>query len=133
MRTLWNSVIGLGTFVAATQVAGCFSEVPELTDFKLSASEVARGDTVNATAMVTDDSGDLGGGTMEVTLSTESGLQDQRKLPIALPDDSASKGAISLSLEIAQRTLGGQATVKLVVIDKAGHRSNEVSAPLTIK
>jgi hypothetical protein len=124
----------LGTTLATTQLlAGCFADEPELTDFKLSASEVTRGETVTATALVKDDTRDIHGGKMEVTVTTEAGLVDARTLPIALPDDETSEAGISLSLEIAAKTLAGKATVKLVVVDKEGHRSNEVSAPLLIK
>jgi hypothetical protein len=120
--------------VVSTQLlAGCLTDEPELSDFKLSASEVTRGETITATALVKDTTRDINGGTMEVTVATEAGLEDKRSLPIALPDDDTSEAGISLSLQIAAMTLAGQATVKLVVVDKEGHRSNEVSAPLLIK
>lgn len=133
--TSWLSrALLTGTMLVGSQLlAGCLTDEPELSDFKLSASEVTRGETITATAMVKDTTRDIHGGSMEVTVSTEGGLEDKRTLPIALPDDDTSEAGISLSLQIAEKTLGGQATVKLVVVDKEGHRSNEVTAPLLIK
>ena len=129
-----SRIVATATMLASVQLlAGCMKDDPELSDFKLSASEVTRGETITATAKVKDSTRDITGGTMELIVSTESGLEDKRSLPIALPDDETSEAGISLSLQIAEKTIAGQATVKLVVIDKEGHRSNQVSAPLTIK
>ncbi len=119
----------VGSFFAL-QACG-FSETPELSDFKLSSTEVTAGTTTNGTAMVEDDDGDLGGGKMVVTI--RSGDKSEKKeLPINL-DDSTGKASLSVSMEISKLAPKGPATIDLQVFDKAGHGSNVQSASLTIK
>lgn len=119
----------LGSFFALQ--ACSYSETPELSDFKLSSSEVPAGSTTNGTAMVEDDDGDLGGGKMVVTI--RSGDKTEKKeLPINL-DDRAGKASLSVSMEISKLAPKGPATIDLQVIDKAGHASNVQSASLTIQ
>ncbi len=121
----------LSVLFLAAFVPGCFSEVPELGDFKLSASEVNRGDTVTGTAMVDDGDSDMNGGKMFVTVSAGGSAIDTRELPIAIGADAAKVG-VSLSLQISPLAPKGDVTVELKVQDKAGHMSNAVSAPLKI-
>lgn len=121
-------LVAVGVLVAACSI----NETPELGKLSLSQSEVAAGDTVTGTAEVEDDDGDLNGGKMIVKVSAEGTLTDTRELPIAL-GDKASKAAVSLSMQISNKAPKGQATIELVVEDKAGHKSNPQTAPLTIK
>ena len=112
--------------------SGCgFSETPELEDFKLSAATAKRGETVNGTAMVEDDDGDLSGGKMVVTLRSGDN-EDARELPIEL-GSNAGKAAISVSLQVSALAPAGPATVDLQIFDKAGHGSNVQSATLVIE
>jgi len=122
-------------FIAAgVLIAACsFNETPELSTLKLSQTEVAAGDTITGTATVEDDDADLSGGKMIVKVSAEGALTDTRELPIDIGDDSASKASVSISMQISNKAPKGVATVELVVQDKAGHKSNAQTAPLTIK
>lgn len=119
----------LGSFFALQ--ACSYSETPELTDFKLSSTDVEAGTTTNGTAMVEDDDGDLGGGKMVLTI--HSGDKSEKKeLPINL-EDSTGKASLSVSMEISKLAPKGPATIDLQVFDKAGHASNVQTASLTIK
>ena len=112
--------------------SGCgFSETPELEDFKLSAATAKRGETVNGTAMVDDDDGDLSGGKMVVTVRSGESV-DARDLPIEL-GSNAGKAAISVSLQVSALAPAGPATVDLQIFDKAGHGSNVQTANLVIE
>jgi hypothetical protein len=122
------SLLALALFASS----GCvINETPELEDFKLSAATAKRGETVNGTAMVEDDDGDLSGGKMVVTLRSGD-KEDARELPIEL-GSSVGKAAISVSLQVSALAPVGPATVDLQVFDKAGHGSNVQSASLVIE
>jgi hypothetical protein len=119
----------LGSFFALQ--ACSYSETPELTDFKLSSTDVEAGTTTNGTAMVEDDDGDLGGGKMVLTIHSGDN-SEKKELPINL-EDSTGKAALSVSMEISKLAPKGPATIDLQVFDKAGHASNVQTASLTIK
>ncbi len=119
----------LGSFFALQ--ACSYSETPELTDFKLSSTDVEAGTTTNGTAMVEDDDGDLGGGKMVLTIHSGDN-SEKKELPINL-EDSTGKAALSVSMEISKLAPKGPATIDLQVFDKAGHASNVQTVSLTIK
>ena len=79
-----------------------------------------------------DDDGDLSGGKMIIRTMQEGNLTTTTTLPISL-SDKANKAGLSLAFQIAKNALEGDATIELVVEDKAGHKSNAQTATITIK
>src|SRR5687767_13033142 len=109
---------------AGALIAACsINETPELSKLTVTPAEAAPGDTVTGTAEVEDDDGDLNGGKMIIRTMQEGNLTTTTTLPIAL-SDRASKAGLSLAFQVAKSALAGEATIELIVEDKAGHKSN---------
>jgi hypothetical protein len=126
--TRFLCLVGVGALVAACSI----NETPELSKLTVTPGEAAPGDTVTGTAEVEDDDGDLNGGKMIIRTMQEGNLTTTTTLPIAL-SDRASKAGLSLAFQVAKNAIAGEATIELIIEDKAGHKSNAQTATITIK
>jgi hypothetical protein len=119
--------------VAFVALQGCaINETPSLSDVELSQTDVQAGTTINGTATVEDDDGDLGGGKIVLTLRSGT-INETKEVPIAALADTSGKASLGLSLQIGLLMPEGPATIDVQIFDKAGHGSNVQSAPLTIR
>lgn len=119
-------------FAGLLAADGCaIDEPPVLSDFALSSSELVPGRTTTATALVEDDDGDLYGGRTVVTIRSGS---DRASREQAIDYGGATgKVTLTLTLRVNETAPKGPATVDVQVFDEAGHGSNVVTAPVTIK
>ncbi|MSP61275.1 MAG: hypothetical protein EXR72_13205 [Myxococcales bacterium] len=104
---------------------------PTLSNFKPVSSMVKRGDAIVLNAMLEYFGGDINGGKQVVTLTLDGLAPVVKELPIEL-GGSASRAAITLSIETNLLYPKGPVKVQLQVIDKSGIKSNLVETTVTL-